>query len=514
MDKHLIKVFDLEPNVNDITPIDCFKLLRDFEKFISTLHEYAAKNQLNDIEKYYFDLETDPRRKFLESISETYFNNHFLQVYFVLSNPVLIKTKTFDNLYRDRDLLPAVADKIINQYKTMDAEASRFFTKSLFDKFIKGLNFVPLADEVTSPEYKEYFKLFLQESTRLKEFLVEFSKDPKWTQHQEKGLSQFDPKYYQFAFEYNTGLKIESPDKFRQLKQWAQRHLDRLMNEVDRTCDLLLTNAEDKKKTTREKMLIVGLDPTQHWSSKQEMVDAHELAIAKYRRIFVAEHQFKEFNPPGLIIVDNPLLAGGYYYKDRFYLNVCEWAQGNFKYDVETLVLHETVPGHHLQLDISYHSPHHNYLTTILQTPCNGFCEGWGLFAEHLGDSTFDNPWNYFGYLQANILRTFRIIAEVLLHIEGESPANVIELAKQYLTTSEAAITAEVYRYLVLPGQACGYKTGLEVFKTIIKKKFNVDQLKDLKRDDLLEWYKEVLWQAERPLDLFLRENDLTWSLD
>lgn len=514
MDQHLIRVFNLEPNVNDVTPIDEFKLFRDFEKFVATLREYASQHQLNDLEKFYFEMETDPRRKFLISIGQTYFNNYFLSIYFILSNPVLITTKTFENLYRERDLLPAVTDYIIDLYQHMDPEASRFVTKSLLEKFIKGLHFVPLPDDTTGPEYKEYFQRFSQEAARLKDYLTELIKDPKWAQHQEKGLSQFDPKYYQFAFEYNTGLKIESPEKFHQLKRWAQGHLDRLMQEVDRTCDLLLKNTDDKKKSTQEKMLIVGLDPSQRWSSKQEMIDAHELCVAKYRRIFVAAHQFKEFEPPGLIILDNPLLAGGYYYKNRFYLNVSDWASGNFKYDVETLVLHETVPGHHLQLDISYHSPNHNYLTTIAGTPCSGFCEGWGLFAEHLGDATFDHPWNYFGYLQANILRTFRIIAEVLLHVEGESPANVIQLAKQYLTTSEACITAEVYRNLVLPGQACGYKTGLEVFKTIIKKKFQVDQLKDLTRTDLLEWYKEVLWQTERPLDLFLRENGLSWSLD
>ena len=514
MDKHLIRVFNLEPNVNDVTPIDQFKTVRDFDKFLSVVHEYASKNELTDSEKYFFDIQTDPRRKFLEGISQTYFNNHFLSIYFILSNPVLITTKTFENLYRERHLLPAVTDYIIHLYQNLDPEASRFFNKVLLEKFITGLDFPSLPDDVTSSEYKEYFKLFTEETTRLKAYLTELIKDPKWATHPEKGLSQFDPKYFQFAFEYNTGLKIDSPDRFIELKQWAQMHLDKLMKEVDRTCDLLLTNPDEKKKSTKEKMLIVGLDPTQRWLSKQEMIDAHELCIAKYRRIFVAQHQFKEFNSPGLIILDNPLLAGGYYYKDRFYLNVCDWAQGNFKYDVETLVLHETVPGHHLQLDISYHSPNHNYLTTLDPTPCNGFCEGWGLFAEHLGDATFDNPWNYFGYLQANILRTFRIVAEVLLHIEGESPTKVIELAQQYLTTSEACITAEVYRYLVLPGQASGYKTGLEVFKTIIKKKFNVDQLTDLTRNDLLEWYKEVLWQTERPLDLFLRENGLTWTFD
>jgi uncharacterized protein (DUF885 family) len=146
--------------------------------------------------------------------------------------------------------------------------------------------------------------------------------------------------------------------------------------------------------------------------------------------------------------------------------------------------------------------------------PCNGFIEGWGLFAEHLGDLMLDDPWVYFGYLQANILRTFRIIADILLHVEGQTPQQVIELAKQYLTAGEESITAEIYRYSILPGQACSYKTGLEVFKRIIKSKFNIEKINDFVRSDLLDWYKQVLWKSERPLDIFLRENGMTWSFE
>ena len=42
-----------------------------------------------------------------------------------------------------------------------------------------------------------------------------------------------------------------------------------------------------------------------------------------------------------------------------------------------------------------------------------------------------NDPWIYFGYLQSNILRTFRIIAEIALHVEGQTPEEVIELAKK-----------------------------------------------------------------------------------
>lgn len=514
MDQYLIKIFHLESNPNHNTPLDQFKLCRDFDGYLTALHHYASENQLTDNEKFFYEVETDPRRRFLYNISQTYFENYFLSIYFILSNPVLITTPTFDNLYREKDLLIEITDHIIHLYRTLDEKSARFYNKLLLDKFIANLDFASLPDEDINEEYRTYFRLFTQETTRLKSFLIELVKDPKWAEHPAQGLSQYEPEIYQFYFEYNTGLKISSPNEFPKIKQWAQRHLDYLMEEVNQTCDRLLTKENDKKKSIYEKMILAGNDSSQCWSSKQEMIDAHDACISKYRRIFIAQHQFKEFNPPGLVILDNPLLAGGYYYKDKFYLNVCNWTNGNFKYEVENLTLHETIPGHHLQLDISYHSPHHNYLAGIIPMPCNGFIEGWGLFAEHLGDLMLEDPWVYFGYLQANILRTFRIIADILLHVEGQTPEQVIELAKQYLTTNVESITAEIYRYRILPGQACAYKTGLEVFKRIIKKKFNVTDVKDFVRSDLLDWYKEVLWKSERPLVLFLHENDMIWSFD
>jgi uncharacterized protein (DUF885 family) len=65
-----------------------------------------------------------------------------------------------------------------------------------------------------------------------------------------------------------------------------------------------------------------------------------------------------------------------------------------------------------------------------------------------------------------------------------------------------------------MPGQACSYKIGLEVFKRIIKQKFNVIHTKDFMRSDLLDWYKQVLSQTERPLEVFLNENGIQWTFD
>ncbi|CAF5080107.1 unnamed protein product [Rotaria sp. Silwood1] len=204
----------------------------------------------------------------------------------------------------------------------MDSEAARFYNKLLLDKFANNLDFVPLPGDYHGMDYGMYFELFSNETARPKASIINLAKDPKWIEHPEQGLSQFDPSIYQFAFEHYTGLASVSMDKFPKIKQWAQKHLDYLMEEVNLTCNRLLTDPKDKEKSTCEKMIIIGKHPSQQWSSKKEMIEAHETILAKYRQIFIDKYGFKEFNPPGIVVLDSPMLTGGYYYKDKFYLNV------------------------------------------------------------------------------------------------------------------------------------------------------------------------------------------------
>lgn len=524
MDKFLIQRFNLESDVRKSTPYDKFKLYRNFNEYIEALKFYQSQNDLTPLEKIYFDLECDPRTYFMYRISNTHFDTYFLSINFILTNPVLISEGVFDNLYRERELLIEITDHIIHLFKTLDEEfvigevivsPKMFYNKLLINKFIDNLlpetkfTLEDIKDPVIFEKYETYVKLFDLEIARLKEFMISIKSDFQFSN--KMGLSMYPPQLYQFAFEYNTGLKLNC--SFDKIKSWAERHLNKLMEETNKLCDKLL-NSEKLTLSLREKMKLINSDPSQKWSSSQEMAQAYRDCVEKYRNIYIDERGFKEFTRPGIHVFDNPLLAGGYYYQNRFYLNVCDWAE-NSKYEVENLTLHETIPGHHLQITISNNSPHSNLLSNLFQAPSNGFIEGWGLFSEHLGNQNHD-PWTYYGYLQANILRTFRIIAEIMLHIEGCDPEQVIEYSKNYLTMGDKSIESEIYRYVVLPGQAMSYKIGLEVFKTIIQKKFSLDvnNLDILQKPELLEWYKEILWKCERPLKLFLEENDCDFNFD
>ena len=289
------------------------------------------------------------------------------------------------------------------------------------------------------------------------------------------------PDHLSVRFWILQGIEDQISDGLRSIKTMGTETSRWVDNEVNQTCDRLLTDEDDKKKSTYDKIQLVGRDAIQRWSSKQELIDAHEQCIGKYRKIFVTEHQFKEFHPPGLIVLDNPLMAGGYYYEDNFYLNVCDWNNGNFKNNVENLTLHETVPGHHPQLEISYRSPNNNYLTALDGAPCNGFVLRTSRWFDIQTSSSLLRVFTseYFSHIPHHRRDSF--------HVEGKRPADVIELGKQYLTTSEECITAEICRYRVHSGQACAYKTGLEVFEQIIDEQFSVTSMKDFTREDLLQ---------------------------
>ncbi|CAF3348106.1 unnamed protein product [Rotaria socialis] len=122
MDKHIRNVFNFESNVHNVTTLDIFKVFRNIDAFTAVLQDYASQHKLTDIEQYYFDVETDPRRKFLYQI-------------------ILITKPIFDNLHCERRLLPEITDHIIDLYETMDSKSSRFFNKGLLDKFISNLDF-------------------------------------------------------------------------------------------------------------------------------------------------------------------------------------------------------------------------------------------------------------------------------------------------------------------------------------------------------------------------------------
>jgi len=144
------------------------------------------------------------------------------------------------------------------------------------------------------------------------------------------------------------------------------------------------------------------------------------------------------------------------------------------KFIAESLFLHEAVPGHHLQiaLKIEHGSPvlfrrFAGMDVPYYQAPASfsmntAFTEGWGLYAEYLGEemSMYKDPYVYFGRLSQEMLRACRLVVDTGMHALGWTRQMAIDFMGMYTADDKHDITSEIDRYISIPGQACAYKIG------------------------------------------------------
>ncbi len=133
------------------------------------------------------------------------------------------------------------------------------------------------------------------------------------------------------------------------------------------------------------------------------------------------------------------------------------------KYNVvgmEDLFLHEAIPGHHYQISLQQEN------TSLPEFRRFGwfgaYGEGWALYTESLGKELglYTDPYQYFGSLSEEMHRAIRLVVDVGIHLKGWSREKAIQYSLDNEMESEADITAEIERYMAIPGQALSYKIG------------------------------------------------------
>ncbi|NRF65967.1 DUF885 domain-containing protein [Aquincola sp. S2] len=129
-------------------------------------------------------------------------------------------------------------------------------------------------------------------------------------------------------------------------------------------------------------------------------------------------------------------------------------------FDLENTLLHEAVPGHHLQIARAQE------IRGLPAFRRNGwyvaYGEGWALYAESLGPALglYQDPHSRLGAYASEMLRACRLVVDTGLHAFGWTRAQAIRYLVDHTGYHVDYVASEVDRYLLQPGQALGYKLG------------------------------------------------------
>lgn len=178
------------------------------------------------------------------------------------------------------------------------------------------------------------------------------------------------------------------------------------------------------------------------------------------------------------------------------------------KWEMEPLTLHEAMPGHHLQIALAQELEGVPPLRKEMDF--TAYIEGWGLYAEKLGEEMgfYKTPYDKMGQLTYEMWRAIRLVVDVSMHTLGWSRENAIEYFIENAGKASHDIEVEVDRYIVWPGQALAYKIGELQIREL--RAFAQEKLGD--RFNIRQFHDELLSEGALPMDI-LRAKMIDWVM-
>ncbi len=190
-----------------------------------------------------------------------------------------------------------------------------------------------------------------------------------------------------------------------------------------------------------------------------------------------------------------------------FYVPILDASKFNTTSGMESLFLHEAIPGHHYQFSLQQED-------TLLPkfrrfTWYGAYGEGWALYCESLGKELglYTDPYQYMGALGDEIHRAIRLVVDVGMHKKGMTREEAIQYMMNNEAISEQGATAEIERYMAIPAQALSYKIGAMKIREL-RSRYE----KELGgRFSLAAFHDELLKDGCMPLDVLERKME-SWA--
>ena len=313
--------------------------------------------------------------------------------------------------------------------------------------------------------------------------------------------------FYQYAIKRHTTTSLSA----REIHEIGKREVARIRKEME-----AIIKQVGFTRSFQEFLAYLRTDPRFYYTKADDLVAGYsyiaKLSDGKLPELFAELPR----TPYGVRVIPDyeaPAQTTAYYQPSAsdgsraglFMINTYK-LETRPKYEMEALTLHESVPGHHLQIARAQEL---NGLPEFRRNAgYTAYVEGWGLYAESLGSEMgfYADPYSKFGQLTYEMWRACRLVVDTGMHAFGWSRGQAIDLMKENTAKTENDIIVEVDRYIVWPVQALAYMIGALKIKELRAK-----ASKELgARFDVRKFHNAVLDDGPLPLDV-LDERLTAW---
>lgn len=190
-----------------------------------------------------------------------------------------------------------------------------------------------------------------------------------------------------------------------------------------------------------------------------------------------------------------------------FYVPILDATKFNTTSGMESLFLHEAIPGHHYQVSLTQENTELPIFRRFGMH--NAYVEGWALYCESLGKELglYTDPYQYMGALGDEMHRAIRLVVDVAIHTKNMTREQAIKYMMDNEAINEQGATAEIERYMGMPAQALGYKIGAMKIREL-RSRYEKQLGTKFK---LAEFHHQVLKDGSLPLSVFENKMD-NWA--